>query len=96
LRLKRLNSLEKILCLFGYGFAYLKNITIIIIFKILLMKFQKNMPLVLLSLKLLMMLFLKKFFKKIVNENDKRKYNILPTSQTIKEFEEWAKVFKGF
>ena len=38
----------------------------------------------------------KNYFKKILNENDKRKYNVLPTSQTIKEFEGWAKVFKGF
>ena len=38
----------------------------------------------------------KKYFEKIVNENDRRKYNLFPTSQTIKEFEEWAKVFKGF
>ena len=39
---------------------------------------------------------IKKYFEKIVDENDKRKYNLFPTSQTIKEFEEWAKVFKGF
>jgi len=38
----------------------------------------------------------KNYFKKILNENDKRKYNLLPTSKTIKEFEEWSKVFKGF
>ena len=38
----------------------------------------------------------KKYFEKIVDENDKRKYILFPTSQTIKEFEEWAKVFKGF
>jgi hypothetical protein len=38
----------------------------------------------------------KKYFEKIVDENDKRKYNLFPTSQTIKEFEEWTKVFKGF
>ena len=38
----------------------------------------------------------KNYFKKILNENDKRKYNLLPTSQTMKEFEEWSKVFKGF
>jgi len=38
----------------------------------------------------------KKYFEKIVDSNDKRKYNLFPTSQTIKEFEEWAKVFKGF
>ena len=38
----------------------------------------------------------KKYFEKILDKNDKRKYNLFPTSQTIKEFEEWAKVFKGF
>ena len=38
----------------------------------------------------------KKYFEKIVDSNDKRKYNLFPTSQTIKEFEEWSKVFKGF
>ena len=38
----------------------------------------------------------KNYFKKILDVNDKRKYIILPSSQTIKEFEEWAKVFKGF
>jgi len=38
----------------------------------------------------------KKYFEKILDENDKRKYNLFPTSQTITEFEKWAKVFKGF
>lgn len=38
----------------------------------------------------------KKFFEKIENKNDKRKYNLFPTPQTIKEFEEWSKLFKGF
>ena len=38
----------------------------------------------------------KKYFEKIPDKNDRRKYNLFPTSQTIKEFEEWAKVFKGF
>jgi hypothetical protein len=38
----------------------------------------------------------KKYFEKIADKNDKRKYNLFPSSQTIKEFEEWAKVFKGF
>src|SRR6056300_1842713 len=37
----------------------------------------------------------KKYFKKKVDDKDKRKYNLFPASQTIKEFEEWAKVFKG-
>ena len=38
----------------------------------------------------------KKYFEKIVDKNDRRKNNLLPTSQTINEFEKWAKVFKGF
>ena len=38
----------------------------------------------------------KKYFEKIVNDKDKRKYNLTPTSQTKKEFEDWAQVFKGF
>ena len=38
----------------------------------------------------------KKYFKKILDEKDKRKYNLFPTSQTIEEFEEWAKIFKDF
>jgi hypothetical protein len=38
----------------------------------------------------------KKYFKKILDEKDRRKYNLFPAPQTIKEFEEWAKVFKGF
>ena len=38
----------------------------------------------------------KKYFEKLVDENDRRKYNLFPTSQTIQEFEKWAKVFKGF
>ena len=38
----------------------------------------------------------KKYFEKKLDDNDKRKYNLSPTSQTIKEFEEWAKVFEGF
>src|SRR5210317_458144 len=38
----------------------------------------------------------KKYFEKIVDYNDKRKYNLFPTSQTITEFEKWAKVFKSF
>ena len=38
----------------------------------------------------------KKYFIKIIDTNDKRKNNIFPTLQTIKEFEEWSKVFEGF
>ena len=36
----------------------------------------------------------KKYLVKELDKDDKRKYNLFPTSQTIKEFEEWAKVFK--
>ena len=36
----------------------------------------------------------KKYLVKELDKDDKRKINLFPTSQTIKEFEEWAKVFK--
>ena len=38
----------------------------------------------------------KKYLVKELDKDDKRKINLFPTSQTIKEFEEWAKVFKDF
>jgi hypothetical protein len=38
----------------------------------------------------------KKYLVKELDKNDKRKINLFPTSQTIKEFEEWAKVFKDY
>ena len=38
----------------------------------------------------------KKYLVKEVDKNDKRKFNIIPSQQTIDEFEEWTKVFKGF
>ena len=37
----------------------------------------------------------KKYFIKELDKKDKRKFNIIPSQQTIKEFEEWAKIFKG-
>ena len=37
----------------------------------------------------------KKYFIKELNKEDKRKFNLIPCEQTIKEFEEWAKIFKG-
>ena len=37
----------------------------------------------------------KKFLLKEQNKNDKRKYILVPSQQTIKEFEEWAKLFKN-
>ena len=36
----------------------------------------------------------KKYLVKELDKDDKRKINLFPASQTIKEFEEWAKVFK--
>ena len=38
----------------------------------------------------------KKYFIKIKDEKDKRKYNLFPSIQVINEFKEWAKLFKGF
>lgn len=38
----------------------------------------------------------KNHLKKITNADDKRKINIVPTNITIKEFEEWSQMFRGF
>ena len=38
----------------------------------------------------------KKFIEKILNNKDKRKYDLIPSKITINEFENWAKIFKGF
>ena len=38
----------------------------------------------------------KKYFIKKIDEKDKRKFNLFPSSQVINEFKEWAKVLKGF
>ena len=37
----------------------------------------------------------RKYFIKELNKEDKRKFNLIPSEQTIKEFEEWSKIFKG-
>ena len=37
----------------------------------------------------------KKYFIKELDKKDKRKFNLIPSQQTIKEFEEWAIIFKG-
>ena len=39
---------------------------------------------------------IKKYFIKVIDEKDKRKYNLFPSTQVISEFKEWSKVFKGF
>ena len=36
----------------------------------------------------------KKYFIKELDKKDKRKFNLIASQQTIKEFEEWAKIFK--
>ena len=36
----------------------------------------------------------KKYFIKELDKKDKRKFKLIPSQQTIKEFEEWAKIFK--
>ena len=36
----------------------------------------------------------KKYFIKELDIEDKRKFNLIPSQQTIKEFEDWAKIFK--
>ena len=38
----------------------------------------------------------KKYFIKKIDEKDKRKYNLFPSTQVVDEFKEWAKVFKDF
>ena len=38
----------------------------------------------------------KKYFIKVKDEKDKRKYNLFPSTQVVNEFKEWAKIFKGF
>tara|TARA_Y100000996_G_C22537347_1_gene648770 strand:- start:203 stop:553 length:351 start_codon:yes stop_codon:yes gene_type:complete len=38
----------------------------------------------------------KKHMLKISDLKDKRKFNLIPSEQTIKEFEDWAKGYKGF
>ena len=38
----------------------------------------------------------KKYFIKELDKQDKRKFNLIPSQQIIKEFEEWAIIFKGF
>ena len=38
----------------------------------------------------------KNYLLKILDEKDKRKFNLKPTKLCISEFENWAKIFKGF
>ena len=36
----------------------------------------------------------KKYFIKELDKKDKRKFKLIPSEQTIEEFEEWAKIFE--
>ena len=36
----------------------------------------------------------KKFFIKDLDKKDKRKFKLIPSEQTIEEFEEWSKIFR--
>ena len=36
----------------------------------------------------------KKYFIKELDKKDKRKFKLIPSEQTIEEFEEWSKIFK--
>src|SRR6056300_997954 len=37
----------------------------------------------------------KTYFIKELDNEDQRQFNLIPSQKTIKEFEEWAKIFKG-
>ena len=37
----------------------------------------------------------KKYFIKVLDKEDKRKFNLIPSQKTIEEFKEWAKIFEG-
>ena len=38
----------------------------------------------------------KGYLVKIINNTDHRKYNIKPSATTVKEYEEWAQIYKGY
>jgi len=38
----------------------------------------------------------KGYLMKIVNEKDHRKFNIIPSASTVKDYEEWAQIYKGY
>ena len=38
----------------------------------------------------------KKYFIKVLDKKDKRKFNLIPSQQTVKEFEEWAKMLVNY
>ena len=36
------------------------------------------------------------YLQKIINDKDHRKFNILPSKVTVREYEEWAQIYKGY
>ena len=38
----------------------------------------------------------KGYLSKVINEEDHRKFNILPSKVTLREYEEWAQIYKGY
>tara|TARA_B110000238_G_scaffold122185_1_gene132314 strand:- start:263 stop:646 length:384 start_codon:yes stop_codon:yes gene_type:complete len=38
----------------------------------------------------------KGYLSKVINEEDHRKFNILPSKVTVSEYEEWAQIYKGY
>jgi hypothetical protein len=38
----------------------------------------------------------KGYLVKIINNTDHRKFNIKPSASTVKEYEEWAQIYKGY
>ena len=38
----------------------------------------------------------KGYLSKVINEEDHRKFNILPSKVAVSEYEEWAQIYKGY
>jgi hypothetical protein len=38
----------------------------------------------------------KGYLSKVINEEDHRKFNIIPSKVTVSEYEEWAQIYKGY
>lgn len=38
----------------------------------------------------------KRFLIKVLNETDKRKFNLMPSKDTIEDFKKWSHGFQGF
>ena len=38
----------------------------------------------------------KGYLSKVINEEDHRKFNIVPSKVTVSEYEEWVQIYKGY